>query len=203
MAVNDVYQIAAVFNNPNADGDIVNVYHYRQTSYDGVSSEVAMLISCMNFLEQELAANYMPLVATDFTFARLVGFIVNNPIYGSTLSSGTAGSAAGEYLPIRTAPVATKNTSLRGRSYRGRLYLLPPMEADQNGGGWITSAKAAVQGVLDNLLELVDVVQGNTFKMTVYSAELSTPPSLIIDNVVTSITLKQVFGSVRGRQRVT
>jgi len=202
MAVNDIYELALTFTNPGADGDMVNVLHYRQTEYDTTSSDAEMLDECMDLLITEIEDNYMPLLATDFTFARIDGFIVNKPLVGTTVASGDSGGDGGEYLPLRSTPIASKITGLRGRSYRGRIFGMSVLEASQNGGGWAATPKATMQTALDGWLELENFLGTNTWKMTLYSATLSTPPTIYIDNIVTSLPLRQVFGTIKGRQKV-
>lgn len=202
MAVNDIYEIAVIYSNPNADGEMANVFHYRQTAYDTLSSDLDMLIDCMTFFQDDLEANYLPTLNSDFTLLRLDGFIVNKPLIGTSTFSSTAGGSSDEYLPLRSAPVATKTTGVRGRSFRGRSFLMPVAELDQNGGGFTGPAKAALQAIIDGWLQFENVTTTNIWKMTVFSATLSTPPTIFIDNIVQTYALRQVFGSIRGRQKV-
>lgn len=58
--------------------------------------------------------------------------------------SGKAGTVAGDIAPRKLAIVATLRTALRGRSYRGRVYVSGLAEGNLENGVWSASSLAEV-----------------------------------------------------------
>ncbi len=203
MAVNDVFELAVTWDIPGADGEVVNVLHYRQTTYDGVSSSSAMGNLVAQEVIDQLVTFYIPDLINTATLERVDWFIVNDPIFGGSVVSGVAGLDVSEAVSLRSAPVVKKVTELRGRSFQGRLFLLPPGESRQV-RGIISGAFITILNTLMSQLRIVnDVAVNNVFQMTVFSRALSVPPGLVVDNTVQSFFVNPVMGSVRGRQSVT
>jgi len=203
MALDDVFECAVTYAQPGADGELVNVLHYRQTTYDGVSSITAMgdLVSAQ--IIAGLDGNYMTSASDTLTLERVDWFAVTDPTFGGSVVSGTVGIIVSEALSIRSAPVIKKITAQRGRKFQGRWFM-PTVTEDQQTRGIMN---ATIIGVLEGLAATLRVVndgpEDNIFQMTVYSRKLSTPPAIVVDTLVTGFVVNPVLGSVRGRQKVT
>ena len=203
MAVNDVLELAVVYTSPISSGDMVNVVHYRQTTYDGVSSRAALGIALGNAFASAVNANYMPTVSSQITFDEVRFFYVNDPLIGGIVDQNNAGGGATDAVSFRTAPVVKKISDLRGRTFNGRMYLLPILETQQANGTITTAHLAILQTFVDSLRILSDGPVDNIWQMTVYSRKLSTPPTTIIDNTIQNFVINTVMGTIRGRQVVT
>jgi len=201
MAVNDIFAMSMVYDVVGGSGEFVNVLHFRQTAYDGLSSQSAIGISFSGLVDLIAQAHYLPTLSTSITLDRIDWFIVNSPLVGGSSASGVAGAIATELLPLRSAPVVKKITELRGRSYRGRIFLMPELESNCAGGVLTPARIGFLQPYVDALLSISDGA-GNTLQSTVYSPTLSTPPTSYLDNIVQSHQIQAVMGSIRGRQEV-
>ncbi len=202
MALGDIFQLAAVYDVVGAAGEIVNVYNYRQTVYDGFSGDFPEADLLANIFGASLVANLVPALSTSISLNRVDFFIVNKPTVGGTAPIGVTGSAIIQMLPIRSAPVIKKVTGARGRSFQGRNYL-PPLTEDVQDAGVISPSMITVLDVYANaLLVLDDAGFINQWQQTIYSSTLSTPPTLFVDTLVVDVIVNNRLGTIRGRQNV-
>lgn len=202
MALNDVYKATYVFNAERADGEMVFNLHYRTVvPPSGLTpSEEAQEIARLSgdFLE----TNYLPLLSTNITFdeVRVVG--VSEPTVGIARAYGDPGLVVDQSVPLRSAPVASLKTGLRGRNFNGRIFLIAPNEADVNAGQLTPAAEAALLTMVDSLKSLADLGTGSEYGMTVYSPTLSGDSGLVVNNLVTDVIIRTTLGSQRSRQTV-
>ena len=80
--------------------------------------------------------------------------------FGPAVSVGAGlpivGTRAGAQLPNNCALVLTKRSTVRGRSFRGRMYFAPLVEADVTGSVVSSSVVTSILGNLAGLLDLTD-----------------------------------------------
>lgn len=77
-----------------------------------------------------------------------------------------SGGDAGDPLPPQDAMVVTIKTTTRGRSYRGRNYIVGLPEDTQSGGEWSVGIMGAIEGAY---AELVAVATANNVDWVVVS----------------------------------
>jgi hypothetical protein len=201
MAVNDIFEQTWGWTIGTDDAN--NVVHFRQTQYDGVSSRPALCAILNTLVEAGIAADLLTQLSAGISLDTLDCFVVNSDTDFAASAPALNGSLLGEIVPHRSAPVVTKTTGLRGRSFRGRMFLPSPIEGQQNGGVMTGAHVANLQTFVDNL-RIVDDGAGNFFRMTVYSPTLSDPGmSVFIDNLINVLIVRPVLGSLRGRQDVS
>lgn len=204
MAQQDVYQVDAIFNHPLADGEMATIFHYRLSSVSTPLSEQEFGDELAVAFLGTLATDYLGSLSIDFTLVRADWFNVSNPVFGGTIPEGTAGGVMQEAISLRSAPVVKKITGLRGRSFRGRNFLMAPVELEQ-AAGVITVAHQTVIGTLmDNLQTISLNVLPNIYNMTVFSPTLTLAAGgVVVDNLVSGFQVQRTMGSVRGRQAVS
>lgn len=201
MAVGDIFETTWRWD-ANTE-NMVNVVHYRQTVYDGSTNNPALCVALLQAIEAVVIADWKPTGSANVTLEGLDCFVVNDPTSEGTEAASVAGDVAGELVPLRSSPVAKKNTILRGRSFRGRMFLPPITETQQSGGVIVGSHRTALDDFLEEV-RLVDDGAGNTFRMTVYSPTLSDPAmDVFVDTAIASLTVQVNLGSIRRRQSVS
>lgn len=142
MAIGDFYKMTLRMTFTGVD-TIVNTFHYRQDTipiFDTPSNDLAEA-----WLE-EVWPTYKA-----FLSARIVLQVIEvRPVDPagdfwdeSVGENGTGGS--GDIVPLTSAPLVTWRTGLIGRTNRGRVYLPPPPEANQDGGSLTSGYKTAIQ----------------------------------------------------------
>ncbi len=82
------------------------------------------------------------------------------------------------------------------------MFLMAPTE-DRQANGIITAGHIAeINNLLGFILRLSVNPSSNVYDTTIFSKTLSTPPPLIVDNLVTTQITNATLGSQRGRQLV-
>lgn len=201
MAVNEIYRASFEFTNPSADGSLFTTAHYRTSAVSTPISNSAEGQEIADDLVADVVADYLDLIEDTFTFVGVNVIGITDPLVGVSASSGSPGLLTTESLSMRSAPVVKLLTGIRGRSFRGRMFLMAPTEANQDGGvmgsAYITD--------LDTFMASIEVLVGassNVYRQTIYSPTLSTPPTIFIDNLVTEAVVNPTLGSQRSRQTV-
>lgn len=140
MALGDHYRLAVVGD--LAGQQVVNVYHYRQTSANtSANSDVASL--AIAFDELALATDVLtdPL-SDDLTWQLLQSRsfpLPGTPPVGSDRAVNYPGLRASPALPPSNAVVVKRKTAFLGRAYRGRIFL-PGLPSAAAVDGLITAA---------------------------------------------------------------
>ena len=196
MAIGDLFRSSAIYNHPNADGDVVNIFDYVQDEEVSVLSQSAICQEIANAVGALLETEIMASLEEEWVLNRVECFGISDPTASATYVSNTAGTQTGETLPIRSAPVMTKITGLRGRTYRGRTFWPAPGEASQD-GGVLLQAWVDVFADAGEELRLYEGDQMNVYQMVVYSAKLE------IGTRVSNVIVRSTLGSIRGRQAVS
>lgn len=201
MAVNDIFQCSInwiIAGNPAA-----NVLHFRQNSYDGLTSRPALCVILLDMMSDSINTFYRPDLATVITLPTQDCFVINDPISSGTNTPGLTGGDASELISRRSAVVVKKLSGLRGRSFNGRFFLPAPTEGQQSGGVITGALQTVISTWLADFAQLDDG-SGNVFRLTVFSPTLSTFPSgPFIDNTVLTMVVQTTLGSIRGRQKVS
>ena len=137
MAVGDIFKLAVVWKTVDERSTFVNTFHYRQENelvFDEPGEDLVQA-----FITDALPS-YRAMVTSIALVVQYSVYGITNPLYVYEESpTPVAGLVSGEALPLQTAPIITWRTGLAGRSRRGRTYLPPTGESQQNGGVLLTS----------------------------------------------------------------
>jgi hypothetical protein len=191
MAQNDVFSLTLVQQGPAFAQEIINVLHYRQTSVigsdDGESLANAWLGSAAN--------EWQDVVNVGVVLTSLRVRNITQPLFGVdfAVTPPLTGTRLGESFPATSAAVLSLRTGLIGRSRRGRMYLAPGSEADQN-AGQISGGYATSLALFADAIKVVADVDGSSYALVVWSEllQVATP--------VTDILIDQILGTqVRRR----
>ena len=139
-------------------------------------------------------------LADDFTLDRAEAFNRNDLTEGATATIDVDGTGSTDGLPLRVAAIIIKETGLRGRSYLGRMSF-PALLAAAQDNGVIEAATVALLTTWAGATRIVGDTT-NQGHLTVYSPTLSTP-SVVFNTLVSGYTVRNVLGSIRGRQPVS
>jgi hypothetical protein len=205
MAVNDVFRMAVSFNVPNATGPVVITHYFRQTAQIAVLTGNALMEDVSNAWTSDARPE---LLATQSSLITLTGVSIRgitNNMFGFDLSMALLGSRTppGESLVSpRSAPVVSIRTGLIGRSFRGRNFLPPPNETDQDSGFLSTTVRDLIDDYYDALRVIISPGSSNEYSHTVYSPTLS-EGGPVVDNLVESVLVRFSMGTIRGRMIVS
>lgn len=177
-----------------------NVMHYKRTNFGAVFVGTA-------FNTAWLAANkagWKAFINLSWTMVKMSIRCIDDPIEGEIETLvGEAGDVTGDCLPNSNAAVLSKKTALRGKHYRGRMYI-PGVSEDDNVNNALTAgAKTRLDTVATNLLAVVTDANGVTFSPALLSASLwnlvAVPPIPTV-TVLSSITARKQIGTMNSRK---
>lgn len=171
MAVNDIYRVAV--EQTLGSDQIVNVVHYRTTlSVGTLASEVAALAEA---LEEDYAPAWVTFHAAAVRLDRFIVRSVTNPTMGSEIAIGDQGAVTGTVLNAQFAPMSLLRTGLIGRSYQGRIFHAPPVEADWEGAALSTAWLTRLAAFHNAIVQIGITTGGGTFawQLGVYSKKLN------------------------------
>jgi len=201
MAVNDIFHATVVWEYISTGQEITTNLHYRQTVFGSFLSDSAQCENMATLLFNVVKTGYMDTVANSaFRLMRIESYIVNKPtFFGVSTNSPATGAWVAEMTPFQTAPMLHKTTGLRGASYRGRNYLLPVSEDQQDAGQIASAVLTAVNTFANNLL-VYTTPAGDEYSLTIYSPTKSDPATgVFLDNIVTDIVTRSFVKSQRRR----
>ncbi len=200
MAVNDIFQCS--INWVLAGNPAANVVHFRQTSWDGGTSRSDLCVILLGLIATSISTFYVPDLSNAVTLPTMDCFVINDPLSAGTTAPGLVGSDISEMLSRRSSVVVKKLTGLRGRSFRGRMFLPPPTETRQQNGEINAAFQAIIEAWMVDFAALTDGAS-NIFRFSVFSPTLSTfPAGPFIDNIINAVVVHTTLGSIRGRQEV-
>ena len=176
------------------------VKDYRITAINNAGSLSAWLATCAGTYTAAWTTALLAMLADEFTFDRAEAFNRNDLTEGATLTIDIDGTGNADGLPLRMAAVILKETGLRGRSYLGRMSFPAILGTLQDNGILDDAVVAALTTWAGATRILGDAT--NQGHLTVYSPTLSTP-DIVFNTLVSSYTIRNVMGSIRGRQPVT
>jgi hypothetical protein len=198
MSVGDIYNVALEFSSAFADGVMVTTYDYRLDSLTVSLTEPEICTLIGDTIVAGWESAYLPLITDEIVFDGVRVFNRSQPTFFGISESGEPGTElTSESLPMRCAPVVSKRTGLRGRSYRGRNYWMAPPEIYQNQGVMTVAYRASLDSFAGSLLSILLSGAVGTITQVVYSEKLA------IGTTVTSASVNDIVGSVRGRQKTT
>lgn len=196
MAVGDFFRTTTVYSHPQADGDVVNVVDFVQDELVVSQSDAEYCEELAIEVRDTVETEWLPSISDEWSLLRVECHGITNPLAQSTATSTADGEAVEESVSIRSAPVVTKETGVRGRSFRGRMFLTSITEASQAGGVMSAGLISTIQSFVDALRHLT-LTNLNQYQMVVYS-------TLLTDGTkVTSLIVRANLGTIRGRQKVS
>lgn len=195
MAQQDVYRSTWVFSHGAIDDTMVTTLDYRLSTVADPVSEQVFCQQLADGIRDFVNTNYMPLVPASIKCNKIEVFNLSSNLVGCEALSGEIGSSTGDAVPLRNAPVIAKKTALRGKSFRGRMFMMAPSEAQQNSGALTPAYILALQTFIDSL-KLVGSIGGNQYLATVYSETLT------LDNVIENFQVRDIMGTQKSRQKV-
>ena len=195
MAVNDVYRISVIFSSAFFDGDAVNVLDFRQTVIVIAKTEPQFCSELAAEVGNAYVNNYMADVADVITLERVECFNVTQPTFQAAVQFNVPGTLNQPLVSPRSSVVVSKNSGLRGRSFNGRLFLLPPTETQQDAGNLTVPYEAIVQTFVTGLIALI-LSNLNQYKLVVFSTKLG------LDTLVATMITRTILGTIRGRRKV-
>jgi hypothetical protein len=201
MSTGDVYKLAVQSNFTGTD-QIVNVFHYRQTSDTGVLTNKALAL--ITAWEASAKAEYLACLSSRITLEKLEAKGVNGSTEEAEVNAtdnGTGG--AGDITPLQSAPLISWRTGESGRRKRGRTYMPPIEETLQDAGNLTSTAIDRMEDFVPVALE-VDTGDGDDFELVIYSPEdlAATPPrpgTLITK--VTGAIVQSIMATQRRRRQ--
>lgn len=137
MPVNDVYETILTWRNITRRDRYVNVLHWKCSVTDAITSDEEGITTKVQSL---FATNVLPTLSTFIALER----VLTQRVYplprtaGFYIDHGDAdiGTQVGDMLPPACAVVMRKRTPLAGRAFRGRMFVVGMVEADQVNGVW-------------------------------------------------------------------
>ena len=205
MAVNDIFSVVFSHTVPNAKANPSVTHHFRQTGQ--VTPLVGNLLSAdviQAWVDTVITA-YSNLIATNITLDTIDVVQVNNPVFGAINNIALAGVLAlggADLCSVRSSPVVSLRTGLRGRSFRGRSFFMTIPEVHNVGGVISAAFNVNMLAYMNGVLVITSIPSGNTYSLTVFSPTLSVPP-VFVDNTVLSFIQNPKLGSQRKRMSVS
>ena len=197
MAAFEVYNTVWVFSHPNAEDVMTTGLDYRLVGVGAATTEQQWMEDLNDAIIADLTSDYLPLLDNSFTLEKVDTFNIQQPQFGASTEVNLPGGIAGSSVALRSAPVITKRTALRGRSFRGRMYMMACPEINQANGVLDAAYLAGLATLVGKLQTVVGPTFGGTYNSTVYSAKLGT------NQPINGFEVRQKMGSIRKRQEVT
>lgn len=191
MAIGDIFRLAVEGLGPNAQ-QVVSVYHYRQVTALGQDTGSDL---CDAWVEDVLPS-FVATIADDCLVTRLEARNVNQPTLGfdRLLTPAVPGTLVGEVLPSMSAAVIGFRTGFIGKSFRGRVYVWPTTEAQQNLTQWVPGYLAVLETFAANLDDITLLATGANYRQVVYSKKL------LAAKDVTSHVIDPIIGTQTRRR---
>lgn len=193
MALNDTLELI-VIGSTGAGAELINRHTYIQVAGSGDDAGVNLIDAWV----ADAMPAYQDVIADTVS---ILGFRVRNltqPTFGTdyTLPTPEQGVITGEVLPPQNAAVISWRTGLIGRRYRGRTFVWPTGENQQNEGQW---SNAYVTALTDFGNAALTIDNGAyTYQRCVYSSESETPG--VVSTIITSVVVDQFVRGQRRRQ---
>jgi len=193
MAVNSIYKLALLGRGPQ-NQEMVNTLYYKAltgTIFDTQSED--LIEAWMN--DTELPEAFTNLFHSSCSFTGIQVRGITDPTEGADVLFDTPvpGQNTGQCLPPFTSCVVTFTTGKIGRSYRGRNFLWPTSEANQDAG-------MLISGYTDAVVDYAEAIQsvGSGVETAVY-AQVIWSPTLAIATPVTGATPRATLHLQRRR----
>lgn len=194
MALNSVYRLSVVGS--ILDQTIVNTFHFRQTVAtlpDGERGPDAILRRWTTG-QGSPQSQYLALLPVSYQSRELIVLNVADPLdNGSRQVTATGIRSAGQILPPQCCALLSIRTQGRGRSFRGRTYIGPLGESDNDAGSISTGLQSAMTAFVNSVFTSYGGISG--LEWTVYSRRLAQ------SNDVTQVLIRNFIATQRRRSR--
>lgn len=167
-------QVTMNFTGPTNSGEAATVLGFT----DGAGTDLAVISAEMN---SAWGTDVMPLMHDSFTFTGCR--VINATAEGVAAYGGTNGNRTGALAPPNTSCLVRKQSNLRGRENRGRMYL-PGMLLDDDifdDGTINISVVSAITSAVDDFL--VNVAASNGYQQVILHNGTTVPT--IVDSIST------------------
>lgn len=177
-----------------------NILYYERTSFavpfDASAFRTAFLA--------KVQAPWLAATSLVWTFDKLGVRCINSPNEAETESTiGVAGGVVGQALPGYAAMVISKRTSLRGRSWQGRVYVAGVPEDGSDGNGLNVAHKALLDTLASKLLETVTDANNLTFvpiQLSGINSDLTVEPATIAWQPLNQMIARTRLGTMMSRK---
>lgn len=177
-----------------------SILHYRRTS----STPDFVAASFINAWQANCETNWLAAASSSWAFKSYHARCINDATDAGTVETiTTAGGVTGDCLPAFNTQLITKQTALRGRSYRGRLFFPSVPESGVDGNTLTAGQLALLQAVADDLDDGLTDADGNTyvpFLLSVIQSTIASNPTNIVGADITSCTAKDDVAVNRSRR---
>lgn len=193
MAVNSIYKLALEGRGPQ-DQELVNTLYYKALTGTVFDTQAEDLIQAfMN--ETALPESFTNLFHSSCSFTGISVRGITDPTEGADdlFDTPIPGQNTGQCLPPFTSCVVTFTTGKIGRSYRGRNFIWPTSEANQDAGFLISGYIDAVSDYADDIRSIGDGIVAAVYQQVVWS------PTLGVATPVTGATPRAALHVQRRR----
>lgn len=170
MASGELYRIAVEGSCVNGSGNVVNVFHYTQTTPSPTGANGAADLA--STWQVQLMDLYVACLSTSYQLESYHVRNIDNPTEGADVIKlvPEPGDVVGDMMPPQTSCLISWRTGLIGRSYRGRTYLPPTGESAVGSAGALTAGQlAAIGAFAEAALVLESTVTFAGFQLVIYS----------------------------------
>lgn len=177
MAIGDTYRLSVVGS--ALDQTIVNTFHFLQTGTPGGGRTPAQDIVFRWTAGPTGSPNqtYAQCLPSGWQGRELVVINTGDPLDSYAVQNAiTGGRGGGQLLPPQCCGLLSLQTQGRGRSFRGRDYIGPVLENDQDGGTITTSYSNILAAFAQSVSNSYN---SNPFAWVVYSRKLKTSQAVI------------------------
>lgn len=193
MAIGQTYRLSVVGS--ALDQTIVNTFHFLQTGTPGGGRTPAqeILFRWTAGPSGSPNQNYALVLPSLYRGNELVVMNTADPLDNAQQQNGISGlRGAGQLLPPQCCGLLSLETVGRGRSFRGRTYLGPVLEQDQDAGNITT----AYSDIMTQFAQSVSNSFNSTpFAWVVYSRKLHA------SQAVTRVHIRLFIATQRRRSR--
>jgi hypothetical protein len=178
----------------------INLLHYRRTNSPAPVVQ-ANVITAFHTL---VKANWKAACSASWTWVSTAVRCVNDATdAGTGAVVGEVGGVAGECTPAFNVQLITKQTALRGRSYRGRVFIPSVPEGGVDGNTLTAAQLALLEAVADDLEVGFTDADGNNFVpflLSTTQSQLVTNPTTVVGSDVVTCTAKDPVSVLRSRK---
>lgn len=192
MAAGDIFRLVLEGLGPQGQ-QLTNTLHYQQVLNIGDPQGTQLIDGWY----AAASANFIAMLSSTCAFTEMHTRNLTQPLFGLdyTLSPALAGGVTGECLPPQCAGCLQLTTGFIGKENRGRNYLWPTGEGQQNSGQW-TVGHTGLATTYGNSIQLV-ANGGESYRLVILAGiDPGTPPAGIL---VTEVSLDPIVRTQRRR----
>jgi hypothetical protein len=204
MGLNSVYKLTLIGRTPS-QGQLINNLYYQAEGVTILDKQTDDLIEAFLLTGSgNVLAKYLACFANTVGFDRLEAREVTDPAleFGEANVTLTGTGGSGDVLPPQCSAVVSWRTGNIGRSFRGRSYIWPTLESNQNGGQWAGGYVTTLEAFAAAAQEIGDGISTAFYQLGVWSKFSNGQPRL--EPVFTPVTTSHIPIFVHTqRRRVT